>query len=289
MHEPTKMDCSEVQELLSSYFDDELASDTRKAVADHVGSCADCKGELSRFEVLSSLARGLDVASPAQRIWSQLEPQLDRESSEHEVRPRRAVLWFRTRIGQVAMAATIVVAAVLVWAGYSAWFQADEHDGFAAEFSQYLEEFRANPDGAQQFLLAKYEGQTVDAEQAVGLVGYRPAIADGLPQGYSVTSTYVMKMPCCTCVQCLCNRGDGSTIVIFEHDDEETTEWFGDRPELTVDCNGTRCRVVELDDALAASWKSDNGHITVVGIRDVAELTRLVAWLEERKEPGKDG
>lgn len=104
-----------------------------------------------------------------------------------------------------------------------------------------------------------------------------------MPDGYSVDSTYVMKMPCCTCVQCLCTRSDGSTIAIFEHDDEEAKEWFGDRPEMSANCNGKQCMLVELDDRIAASWKHDKRHFTVVGLRDVAELTNLVAWFDDRK------
>ncbi len=93
-----------------------------------------------------------------------------------------------------------------------------------------------------------------------------------------------MKMPCCTCVQCLCKRSDGSVIAIFEHDDEEMTEWFGDRPAMAANCSGKRCSLVEVNDRIAASWKRDKRHITVVGIRDVAELTELVAWFEKRKQ-----
>ena len=118
----------------------------------------------------------------------------------------------------------------------------------------------------------------------MALVGYRPAVANGLPEGYSVESTYVMTMPCCTCVQCLCKRSDGSTIAIFEHDDEETKEWFGDRPETLANCGGYRCSVVELEGHIAASWLRGKRHITVVGVRDVAELAELVAWFDESNQ-----
>ncbi len=73
-------------------------------------------------------------------------------------------------------------------------------------------------------------------------------------------------------------------IAIFEHDDEEMTEWFGDRPAMAANCSGKRCSLVEVNDRIAASWKRDKRHITVVGLRDVAELTELVAWFEKRKQ-----
>ena len=69
-------------------------------------------------------------------------------------------------------------------------------------------------------------------------------------------------------------------IAIFEHDDENTDEWFGDRATMTKECNGKRCSLVELDARLAASWQRDQRHITIVGLRDTAELAQFVAWFE---------
>jgi len=274
-----------VQELLSAYFDDELSSDERTAVAEHLADCEQCSAELAKFERLSGMARELATPMPPAQIWSQLERQLGGTRNEERVQPSRHLSpWSHSIQRMVAVAATILVTAGLGWWGYSTWSSHGDHAGFTAEFGHYLDEFARDPAMAQRFLLAKYEGRAVDAQQAVRQVGYRPAVADGVPEGYSVESTYVMKMPCCTCVQCLCNRTDGTTIAIFEHDDEETREWFGDRPQGSASCNGTICSLVELDQRIAASWKRDKRHLTVVGLRNVAELTDLVAWFDERKQ-----
>ncbi|HRX80685.1 MAG TPA: zf-HC2 domain-containing protein, partial [Pirellulaceae bacterium] len=253
-----------MKELLSAYFDDELASEKRTAVSEHLAGCDKCSTELAGFERLSDMARGLYTPMPPPQMWSQLEQQLEEEQIAQKVQltNRRPRQFFSVQ-RLVAVAAALFVAFGLGWFGYSTWIGHDEHDGFTAEMGHYLEEFHRDPAAAQQFLLAKYEGQAVDAQQAVNLVGYRPAIADGMPEGYSVETTYVMKMPCCTCVQCLCKRSDGSTIVVFEHDDEEAKEWFGDRPEMSASCSGKQCSLVELDDRIAASWKHDKRHFTV--------------------------
>jgi hypothetical protein len=279
------MDCTEVKELLSAYFDDELAAQKRTAVSEHLAGCAECSTELAGFERLSELARALDTPMSPPHMWSHLEQQLEegRNSQKVQLTSRSPSQYFPVQ-RLVAVAAAILVAVGLGWFGYSTWIGHDGHSAFTAEMGHYLEEFHRDPAAAQQFLLAKYEGRAVDAQQAVSLVGYRPAIADGMPEGYSVEKTYVMKMPCCTCVQCLCTRSDGSTVVVFEHDDEETKEWFGDRPEMSASCNGKQCMLVKLDDRIAASWKHDKRHFTVVGLRDVAELTNLVAWFDERKQ-----
>ena len=279
------MDCTEVKELLSAYFDEELASEERIAVAEHLAGCGECSSELAGFEKLSGMARELDSPMPPAQMWLQLERQLDETPLKQRVQlASRRSLWSLPTSRLVAVAATLFVAVGLGWVGYSAWLGHGEHDGFTAEFGQYLDEFHRDPAAAQQFLLAKYESQEVNAQNAVSLVGYRPVVLDGLPDGYSAESAHVMKMPCCTCVQCVCTRSDGSTIAIFEHDDDETEEWFSDRPAMSMNCHGKQCSLVDLNDRIAASWKRDNRHITVVGLRDVAELTDLVAWFDERKQ-----
>ena len=177
------------------------------------------------------------------------------------------------------MAATIFVAAGIGWFTYQSWFAHGEHDNFTAEFGHYLDEFRHDPDTAQQILLAKYTNQLVAPNQASEYIGYRPSVTEGLPAEYTLESTHVIKMPCCICVQSICKRSDGSTLAIFEHDDEELTEWFGDRPSITASCKDKQCCLVELDEQIAASWKRGSRHITLIGARDLEEVNKLVAWL----------
>ena len=86
-------------------------------------------------------------------------------------------------------------------------------------------------------------------------------------------------MPCCICVQSICERSDGSTWAIFEHDDEEADEWFAHRPKVTVNVNDTRCSLIEVEKHLAATWRRGKRHITLVGMRDATEVSQLVAWL----------
>ncbi len=152
-----------------------------------------------------------------------------------------------------------------------------------AVFGEYLDRFKSDPHDAQSFLLSQYQHEPVHPQEAVERVGYRPVVADGLPNGYSLVSTHVMKMPCCTCVQCLCQRADGTTLAIFEHDDEEL-EWFGTRPTVNVTCQSKQCALVELPSSMAASWKSGKRHITVIGAKDVGEVDKLVAWFSQNRE-----
>ena len=278
------MDCPEVKELLSAYYDDELTSGQRTAVAEHLAGCDECAHELEGFRRLSALAERLAQPEPPARIWQQLEAQLDAASgTEHERSTfRDGRLWTRQPMVRLGLATAAAILIAVGWFGSRSWFEHSGHHQMAAVFGQYLDEFARDPAAAQQLLLAQYEGQAADAEQVLRTVGYRPAVADGMPEGYSVESTYVMKMPCCTCVQCVCTRSDGTTIAIFEHDDEDPN-WFGDRPGTEAICNGKRCSIVELDNRIAASWKQGKRYITVIGARDTAEVDQLVAWFDDRR------
>jgi hypothetical protein len=283
------MDCTEVKELLSAYHDGELGPDDRSAVAEHLRVCHDCAGELEGFRCLSALAEGLVHPDPPQELWPRIKQQL---AGEEIASTKHSTLWDWQRwarrpalhFGLAAVAAIVLIAVGLF--GTTDWFGHRGDHEFTAVFGRYLEAFQADPHDAQEILLAHYPGQAVQPAQAAQIVGYRPAIASGMPDGYSVESAYVMKMPCCTCVQCLCRRGDGTTMAIFEHDDDEMQEWFGDRPETSAVCNGAPCRLVALDGRIAASWKQGERHITVVGARDIAEVGDLVAWFGERHRVG---
>ena len=279
------MDCTEVKELLSTFYDGELLSDKQTAVAEHLKGCHDCARELEEFRCLSDLAEGLTHPAPAAQLWHQIEEKLAVKHSAKSQRPAflNWLGWTRRPVLRFVLPAAAAILIAVGWFGYRTWFEHHGDHQFAAVFGQYLEEFRVDPHAAQEILLAKYQGQVVDPRQTVQTVGYRPAVADGMPDGYAIESTYVMKMPCCTCVQSICKRRDGTTIAIFEHDDEEMRQWFSNRPEISANCNGVRCRLVELDDRIAASWKRGKRHMTVIGAHDTAEIGELVAWFDDRK------
>ncbi|MGD9853622.1 MAG: zf-HC2 domain-containing protein [Planctomycetaceae bacterium] len=279
------MNCSEAKTLISAYYDGELADDLRARVSEHLDQCADCSQELRGFERLSWIAHTLSSPTPPKHLWKRIETELDQgldversPRTQMDASTRRSLSLPRLFV----LAATVLVAVGIGWFAWQGWFSTGHHDHFTAEFGHYLAEFRRDPAAAQQFLLAQYEHHSVAPNDAVERVGYRPIVADGVPPEYTIESTHVMKMPCCTCVQCVCQRSDGSVLVVYEHNDDDP-RWFGNRPSITVNCDGTKCSLVELEDSIAASWKHVNRHITLIGIRDVAEVAKLVAWLGERK------
>jgi hypothetical protein len=69
-------------------------------------------------------------------------------------------------------------------------------------------------------------------------------------------------------------------FAVFEHDDSEQ-HMFGDRPGVECVCQGKQCKLVGLDERIAASWKLGSRHITVIGIESLEEVNELVAWFGE--------
>ncbi len=274
------MNCTEVKERLSAYYDGELSLQERAAVAEHLKGCLDCARELEGFRRVSTLADGLNHPEPPAQLWHRLDERLDVEHSGDPARSTMAAAprWTRNPNVRFGLVTATVILIAVGWLGHRTWFQHHDDHQFAETFGHYLEEFSLDPHAAQNLLLAKYHSQSVDLAQAAQAVGYRPAIANGLPEGYSIESTHVMKMPCCTCVQSLCQRSDGSTIAIFEHDDDETELWFGGRPEIPAVCDGANCSLVELGDSIAATWKRGKRYLTVIGVRDTVEIGEFVTW-----------
>jgi len=272
------MTCSDAQGHLSAYYDGELSSDMRAVVTRHLSTCVSCARLLAGYEKLSDLANRLDPPELPRADWNQFERDLEAGEPIEPARPavtgRGIVLW---RMGLIA--AMIVVTVGIGWLAFHMSGPSHGDQQFAADFSSYIDQFQSDPDRAQQQLMAKYDGQTVDAKTAVRQLGYWPVVADRLPARYTVAGMYVLRMPCCTCVQTVCRDPHGNVLAIFEHDDEQPV-WFGDRPSIRCRCGGKACCMCQLDSRLAVSWKVGTRYVTVVGARDVDEVRNLITGLD---------
>jgi len=276
------MKCHEAQELLSAYHDEELSGEVRTSAAEHIQSCPRCGEELAVFGEISAMAKGLDDPEPPDRIWAGIEAALDADREGAPIsRPAAERKWSarKWRLGLFATAALVLMVTGVVWIASRTLHGPDHHHELAADFGEYLEHFPDNPDRAQEVLLAKYDGQAVDLSEAAGQLGYRPAVAAGLPENYTLDAVYVLNMPCCTCVQTICRRDDGRVFAIFEHDEEQPVR-FGDRPRIETQCHGCPCSVIQADRGLVASWKANKRQLTVVGAHDLEEIADLITHFQ---------
>lgn len=281
------MNCPDVQDRLSAYYDGEVSVDTRAAIDRHLAECEACACELLACEQVTRAISRMPHPKLPDTIWDGVAAELQLEasvgSSVAPAVPRQdsSRKWWTSR--QFALAASILLA---LGVGY--WVTRDRghsvehphHAEFGATMDHYLRLLRHDPDGAGEWLRRRYDGQAVNADGAVTLVGYRPAVGKGLPTGYSLDSMSVLQMPCCTCVKAVCKREDGSTLVLFEHDDAKA-EWFADRPSSMAMCGDEECCLVKLDSSIAATWKRGSRSVTAVGVRDIDEVNTLVSWLNQ--------
>jgi hypothetical protein len=181
----------------------------------------------------------------------------------------------------VAAAVLVVITAstaAVVWRQ-----QSDNRDvHVAVNFGRYLDEFERDPVAAQQALLSSYEGRAVSYDEAATKVRYQPATPERLPNGLSRQAVYLLRMPCCTCVQAVYQRANGKTFAVFEHVDDQPV-WFGNRPMIRARCNGMPCSLVQVDDRLAASWKRNGRYVTIIGADNLEQIAELVAYLDGRQ------
>ena len=270
------MNCSQVQEVLSAYYDGELPCETKAEVAGHLDGCARCSRRVAAFGQLSAAAQALPTPSPPPEMWTQLAQELD---AAGDSRPAaRQKIWMLTSRKVAAIAAALLLAVGVGSFAFVTFRGPHAPDQMAADLGDYLEAFQRSPLEAQKVLLASYEGEAVALAESAEQAGYRPAVASGLPESYSVDSVFVWKMPCCTCVQTLCKREDGSTVAIFEHGTDKPVR-FGDCPCVSAECGGKKCSIVEGKPQLAVSWDHNGRQLTVIGARDMNEVNALVEWL----------
>lgn len=279
------MNCNRAKPLLSAYFDGELPSQDDLAVEEHIGKCDDCAAELRSYAQLASMAKALVTPPSPADSFEKFRREMTASRGivatvpNHQDRSTQTAVKQHWRRIAVALAASVLVC--LTW--FAVRDRDHEHEQMASVFREYIALLPKDPNAAQQVLLTHYDGKSVDVNESDHHVGYHPLVARGLPAGYSVQNVYVMRMPCCTCVQCLCEREDGSVVAIFEHSDA-VPEWFGDRPVSMENCGGSQCRLMELDQRFAASWRSGKRHMTMIGAKDKEEVDKLIAWFGQREK-----
>jgi anti-sigma factor RsiW len=97
--------CFQARRWVSAYLDEELASDRRAVLKEHLGRCADCAGELERLEAQSRALRQVGDAPPLPAdLWSAVEEQLDETDQLRRHRRRRDLV---VRAAAVAACVTL--------------------------------------------------------------------------------------------------------------------------------------------------------------------------------------
>ncbi len=70
------MNCIEIQELLSPYYDGELSVDARTSVAEHLQQCESCSELLVGYGRLSDSFSADSLGGPPESVWASIVSEL---------------------------------------------------------------------------------------------------------------------------------------------------------------------------------------------------------------------
>ena len=269
------MNCNEVIPLLSPFHDGELAPDEHGSVADHVASCAACSQELESIRRLSDLVESSPLPEAPDTLLQKLERSFD----------ERAPFWSRfqfslsrrSAVAALMATAAVVVVGLMIWQFVGA--PPHSHEEMVQVFGEFLNAYEQGETSAVDVLARKYHGTLVSEAAATRALKRATVARPVILGGHAVAQRYLLKMPCCDCVQTNYAASGKTSFVLFEHEKEQA-EWFHTRPMIGAECHGKACCLVQLKNGLAATWAVDGGYATVVGVRDVTELERLVGALQ---------
>ncbi len=263
---------------LSAYYDDQLPPDRHVEAVKHATECPECAAELEAYAKLSQMVAASDLPSPPESLWSNIEQQLAVEQ-----RKRR----FRLPVGQhhqlsrwLLIAASLLLVAGLGATAVIVWHKARVPRNIV-DLSDYLNLFEKDPDQAIKLLAMKYHGRPIVLTRTKTNDREIAALIKELPDNYSIKDAVVLKMPGCTCVHCTCGSTHEDTVAILAQDKSRPVQ-FGKRPVIHTRCGGTNCQVVQVGSRLAVTWQQGNHKITVIGIRNLDEIEKLIAEIKRK-------
>jgi hypothetical protein len=269
------MNCHEVIPLLSTFHDGEFAPDKRRAIAEHIASCTACSQRLESMRRLSDLVAATPAPATPGDMLHKIENSLATASislwnwSSFSV-SRRSV------VAAMLATATALIAGLIFWQFFS---QPHDHREMVRVFGEFLDAYEQGRPDAEDLLAQKYHGGLITEAEATATLKRKTVARPIVLANHKVSKRYLLKMPCCDCVQTIYSREGITSFVLFEHEKEQT-EWFNARPMIRAECRGKTCCLVQLSGAVAATWPVDGGFVTAIGLRDVAEFGNLVDELQ---------
>ncbi len=270
------MNCEQVIPLLSPFHDGELPDDQAEEVVEHLSQCTNCRALLEAHEALSGLVRKSPSLKPPAGLVRSVQRAVARDVVAS---PNLAIrrLWLTAAVSVAAM----LLIAVGIWQSWMTKPAVHDHRLMVTSFNRFLDAYVGGNAEAKGILAKQFHGKIVDLEGASHFLRRRTIANPTLLVKHQVEERFAIKMPCCDCVQTNYSCDGQTSFVLFEHT-EEQGDWFGSRPQIRAECAGKSCSLVEVGKQLVATWPVDCGFVTVVGVKDVAELAALVDELTPR-------
>ena len=257
------MNCLEAPELLGRFHDGELSQAETAAIEMHLRRCPDCADALGRIGELSRLTKKSPPRQVPDELWTRVAERL--ASSKRKAHRRR-----RWRAATLTAAAILVIA--VVWLAHRKTLPELETASTDAGIdpSAYLDDVAALPAGI-----------LMSPQEASRHVGFRVVGDARLPDGYCLEECCLCNSGCCPLVACRYFRqGEGPLLLVQCSKGEPIS--YGNRPALETQVHGKTARIVQCEDCLAISWRSKGAVVNLIGPKDLSELVKLVAYVDQR-------
>ncbi|MBI3467208.1 MAG: zf-HC2 domain-containing protein [Planctomycetes bacterium] len=269
------MKCDQVVDLLSQFYDGELDATQAAAMRTHLAQCGACAAEVAAFADLSEAARMLSEPEPPADLWSRIACALERPARVATT-SRPAVVRLRRL---AALAALVLIALYTGWLAYqsSSATRRDSHHSSipVVDLGPYLDQVAKGP----RIAIARHPSTQMSPAEAARHVQFRVLKQAELPEGYSLDEGYLVRIEGCSVVQFKYLRGS-EVCLLFQYSRGQPVV-YGDRPVLATRVNGKAARIVQGDGCLAASWETNGTAVSLIGPRDMSELVRLMAFVDQ--------
>jgi Putative zinc-finger len=273
------MNCDWVEEHRSAYIDNELGEQEKLQFESHCDQCDACRLLTAEYQAIGRLMRQSEARVDTNSLWERVEHRLDDDRVipiSTKSQPRN---WVYAILATAASVALIWFVVRSPTSEHNDGDASHEHAALAVDFHEVIRTVKSEPKAAIAKLVSKYQGKELDAKATTSYLGYEPAIFKSVPEGFTRVSTHVLNMPCCKCSASICERPDGTSLIVFEHKDEQPV-WFSDLPSIETQCSGKTCKIIETAGQLAVSWKNDDRQLTMIGANDIDEVNQWVASMK---------
>ncbi len=267
------MCCEEYRDRIGRFLDDELASDVRADVSEHLQACAACRLELENLQELTSAIPNLADAGVPSSLWTSIETSL--QTAPDRPSPRTATRFPLHRSRRWALAASLVFVVGLGFLGtnlMSRSARASEID-----FGVLLDALPLDAQLAFGKFLALYGAETGSALEAKK---FAPALdfetPPTLPGGFRLESVYLLQFGNRPGVAASYRRGNDFLATIFHPPVEQ--ENFGTHKDYPCAIGKHRGHKVEV-----GSWKMihltdpTTCHCVLSQLDEATELPAIMA------------
>jgi len=260
------MNCEQAQTLLSRLHDGELDAPERVPVDAHLKLCPVCSAKLIAMQEISEAVAHWNEPEPPDDMWERLQAQLSASSPAPAPQHR-----FIVRLRRVAVAALVLLALAVGWLSH--------RPGPQPTIVAASSTGGAEGDPSLDDLLALRAAEPVSLQEAARRVDFRILRSADLPEGCRLEECCLCRSGRCCLVQCklLC-RGEQMLLVQGNPDHPVS---FGNRAVLETQVHGQIARIAQCESCLACSWQNKGTALTLVGPRDMDQLVKLVAYVDQ--------